>query len=55
MLVLDSWHVKTTRDFGEMVYLLIRHNWMKAQPTDTIDDFNDVYNFKTALKDSFRF
>jgi uncharacterized repeat protein (TIGR04138 family) len=55
MLVLDSWHVKTTRDFGEMVYLLIRNNWMKAQPTDTIDDFNDVYDFKTALKDSFRF
>ena len=22
MLVLDSWHVKTTRDFGEIVYLL---------------------------------
>ena len=55
MLVLDSWHVKTTRDFGEMVYLLIRHNWMKAQPTDTIDDFNDVYDFKTALKAGFRF
>ena len=55
LLVLDSWRVKTTRDFGEIVYLLIRHNWMKAQPTDTIDDFNNVFDFKTALKDGFKF
>ena len=55
MLVLESWRVKTTRDFGEIVYLLIRNNWMKAQPTDSIDDFNDVYDFKTALKVGFRF
>jgi uncharacterized repeat protein (TIGR04138 family) len=55
MLVLDSWGVKTTRDFGEIVYLLIKHKWMNAQPTDSIDDFNDVYNFKTAFKDQFEF
>jgi uncharacterized repeat protein (TIGR04138 family) len=55
MLVLDSWHVKTTRDFGEIAYLLIRNDWIKAQPTDSIDDFNNVYDFKTALKDGFRF
>lgn len=54
-LVLDSWRVKTTRDFGEIVYLLIRHNWMKAQPTDSIDDFNDVFDLKTALKEGFKF
>ncbi len=54
-LVLDSWRIKNTRDLGEIVYLLIRHNWMKAQPTDTIDDFNDVFELKTALKDGFKF
>jgi len=55
LLVLDNWQVKTTRDFGEIVYLLIRNQWMRAQPTDSIDDFNDVFNFKTALKDQFSF
>ena len=55
MLVLNSWNVKTTRDFGEIVYLLIKHKWMSAQPTDTIDDFNDVYDFKTIFKDQFKF
>ena len=55
MLVLNNWGVKTTRDFGEIVFLLIKHNWLTAQPTDSIDDFNDVYDFKTAFKDHFEF
>ena len=55
MLVLNSWNVKTTRDFGEIVYLMIRHKWMSAQPTDSVDDFNDVYDFKTVFKDQFKF
>jgi len=55
MLVLNSWGVKTTRDFGEIVYMMIDHKWMSAQPTDSIDDFNDVYDFKTAFKDEFEF
>lgn len=55
MLVLGSWRVKTTRDLGEIVYLMIRHKWMRAQSTDSIDDFNDVYDFKTVFKDEFEF
>jgi len=55
MMVLNSWGVKTTRDFGEIVYSLIKHKWMSAQPTDTIDDFNNIYDFKTAFKDHFEF
>ncbi len=55
MLVLNNWGIKTTRDFGEIVYLMIKHKWMSAQPTDSIDDFNDVYDFKTVFKDQFKF
>ena len=55
MLVLNNWNIKTTRDFGEIVYLLIKHKWMSAQPTDSIEDFNDVYDFKTIFKDQFKF
>jgi len=53
MLVLNSWGVKTTRDFGEIVYALIAHEWMSAQPSDSIDDFNAVYDFEAAFKDPF--
>ncbi len=55
VLVLNSWNIKTTRDFGEIVYLMIKNKWMSAQPTDSIDDFNDVYDFKTVFKDQFKF
>jgi len=55
ILVLNIWGVKTTRDFGEIVYLMIKHKWMSAQPTDSIDDFNDVYDFKATFKDQFKF
>lgn len=55
LLVLGTWGIKTTRDFGQIVYLMIQHNWMSAQPTDSIDDFNDVYDFKTAFKHQFKF
>jgi len=54
-LVLNSWGIKTTRDFGEIVYTLIEHEWMSAQPTDSIDDFNMVYDFQMAFKDQFTF
>ncbi len=55
MVVLNTWGIKTTRDFGEIVYLMIKHEWMSAQETDSIDDFNDIYDFKTVFKDQFEF
>jgi uncharacterized repeat protein (TIGR04138 family) len=55
MLVLNSWNVKTTRDFGEIVYLMIKHEWMSTQPSDSIGDFDDVYDFKTVFKNQFEF
>lgn len=55
LLVLESWQVTRTRDFGEIVYALIEYEWMSALPTDTIDDFDDVYNFSTAFMDGFSF
>ena len=55
ILVLSNAGVRTTRDLGEIVYLLIEHKWMSAQPTDTIEDFDDVYDFQNVFKDNFEF
>jgi len=55
LLVLSNWGIKSTRDFGEIVYLMIKNEWMSAQPTDSIDDFDDVFNFKTVFKEQFQF
>ncbi|MBN2139263.1 MAG: hypothetical protein JW720_15785 [Sedimentisphaerales bacterium] len=55
LLVLNSWGIKTTRDFGEVVYLMIANKWMSAQPSDTIEDFDDAYDFQAVFKDGFTF
>ena len=55
LLVLDSWGVKTTRDFGEIVWLMIQNELMSAQPADTIDDFDNIYDFKSTFKNSSDF
>jgi uncharacterized repeat protein (TIGR04138 family) len=54
-MVLGQWGVRTTRDFGEVVYLMITHDWMTCQETDTIDDFNNVFDFKTVFEDQYSF
>ncbi|QOJ14520.1 MAG: hypothetical protein HRU75_07635 [Planctomycetia bacterium] len=43
--VLRSWGVRRTRDLGEMVYLLISIGVMGRQPSDRIEDFDDVFDF----------
>jgi len=49
-MVFASWHITCTRDFGELVFLLIRHGWLSAQPTDCIEDFDNVFDFATDFK-----
>ena len=53
MLVLNSWGVKTTRDFGEIVFLLVKNGWMQKEPNDCIEDFDEVYEFTDAFKRNF--
>ena len=42
-LVLNSWGVYATRDFGEMVFLLVNNGFLQKTDADTIDDFVGVY------------
>lgn len=49
-LVLNNWNIHTTRDFGEIVYMMIDNKWMSAQPADTIEDFNNVFDFEKTFK-----
>ncbi|MCK5174586.1 MAG: hypothetical protein KAR47_14425 [Planctomycetes bacterium] len=54
-MVLGNWNITTTRDLGEIVYLMIRHQWMTAQETDTIEDFDDVFDFEQVFEKDFTF
>lgn len=54
-MVLNRWGVSSTRDLGEIVYLMIDHKWMTAQETDRIEDFNEVYDFEDVFEKHFKF
>jgi uncharacterized repeat protein (TIGR04138 family) len=53
-VVLNSWGVYTTRDFGEIVYNLIDIQEMSKSDTDRREDFDDVYDFDEAFLDQYR-
>ena len=54
-MVLNHWGIKTTRDLGEIVYLMIQNQWMTAQESDTIEDFDNVYDFDEVFEKHFKF
>lgn len=51
--VLEQWGVRSTSDFGEMVYNLISVGEMSKSPRDRRADFDDVYDFEQAFVANF--
>lgn len=43
--VFESWRVRTTMDFGEIVFALVNAGMMGKTPQDSIEDFREVYDF----------
>ena len=54
-MVLSSWNLNTPRDFGEIVYLMIDNGWMTSQETDTIEDFDGVFDFTDVFEKKYTF
>ena len=50
--VLAKWNVRKTIDFGNMVYLLIEHGFMRKTQEDSLEDFRDVFDFEEAFGSS---
>lgn len=53
-VVLKSWGIETTSDFGNIVYNLIDIGMMKKSESDRREDFDEVYDFEQALQRDFR-
>jgi uncharacterized repeat protein (TIGR04138 family) len=51
--VLNDWGVRSTSDFGEIVFNLIDIGQMKKTDSDRREDFNDVFDFDDGLRDAF--
>ena len=48
-VVLDRWGIRSTMDFGNMVYLMISHEFMRKTEEDSLEDFRDVYDFEKVF------
>jgi uncharacterized repeat protein (TIGR04138 family) len=54
-VVLNSWGIKTTGDFGEIVFNLIRIGRMRKTKDDRREDFENLYDFDAAFVQDFKF
>jgi uncharacterized repeat protein (TIGR04138 family) len=53
-VVLARWGINSTFDFGRIVFALVDAGHMQKTDTDTIEDFRNVYDFKTAFDGSYQ-
>jgi uncharacterized repeat protein (TIGR04138 family) len=53
LTVLHQWGLRSTSDFGEIVYNLIAAGDLEKSPTDSRADFDDVYDFDAAFRREF--
>ncbi len=49
-IVLERWGVHTTADFGEVVFALVDLGFLAKLPSDTREEFSDVYDFAGAFE-----
>jgi len=52
--VLARWNIRKTYDFGRIVFAMVDNGLMQKTDEDTIDDFRDVFDFKTAFDAGYR-
>lgn len=52
-LVLEHWGVTRTSDLGDIVFTMVELGLLMSQPTDSRNDFDDVYDFDTAFESAY--
>jgi uncharacterized repeat protein (TIGR04138 family) len=52
--VLRQWEIHSTLDFGKIVFSLIEAGQMQKTQEDRLDDFLNVYDFKSAFEAGYR-
>lgn len=53
--VLEHWGIKSTGDFGEIVFNMIGVGLLGKTEQDSKQDFNDIYDFKAAFDKGFKY
>jgi uncharacterized repeat protein (TIGR04138 family) len=47
--VFSHWGVNSTEDFGKIVFNMVENKLLARTPTDSIEDFRNVYDFKEVF------
>ena len=47
--VLRGWGVRTTEDFGKIVYAMVEAGLLRTSENDSLEDFRGVYDFEEAF------
>jgi uncharacterized repeat protein (TIGR04138 family) len=48
-VVLERWGITSTADIGEIVFTLVDLGFLVKQPTDTREEFLNLYDFESAF------
>lgn len=52
-VVFRTWGIRTTGDFGEMVFKLIQVDRLSKSDRDDLEDFREVFDLEKALSEGF--
>lgn len=53
--VFESWGVKTTNDFGQIVFNMVNAGILAKTENDKIEDFDNVYDFTEVFEKQYKF
>ncbi|MGD2108827.1 MAG: hypothetical protein PVI86_05485 [Phycisphaerae bacterium] len=53
-VVLESWNIRATDDFGRIIFGFIDFDLMRKQDGDRLEDFADTYNFGEVFEEPYR-
>ena len=53
--VFEHWGIKTTEDFGHIVFNMVERGVLGKTEADNIEDFREVFDFKQAFEDEYPF
>ncbi len=51
--LLDAWGIRSTEDFGKIVFTLIDYGILAKNAEDRMEDFQDVFDFEEAFEFPF--
>jgi len=53
-VVLESWNIRATNDFGRIIFGFIDFDLMRKEDGDALEDFTEAYSFAEVFEEPYR-